>query len=171
MNACFEVLVPVVEKYQGTVDKFIGDAILALFGAPIAHENDPEQALHAALEMQEALADFNARNAGRPGTSLRHQHRLVVAGGIGSSGRQDYSVMGDAVNWPRGWRTPRSGARSWWGRHLPLDRAAVRVRGAAAAFLEGQGATGRRVSPADREGRARLVAGHRRITLAARGAR
>src|SRR5215211_5999158 len=42
MNACFEQLVPIVTKYGGVVDKFIGDEIMALFGAPIAHENDPE---------------------------------------------------------------------------------------------------------------------------------
>lgn len=98
MNACFEVLVPIVEKYQGTIDKFVGDAILALFGAPIAHENDPEQALHAALEMQHALAEFNARKGTDLGLHFGINTGLVVAGGIGSSGRQDYSVMGDAVN-------------------------------------------------------------------------
>ncbi len=42
VNQCFDCLVPVVERYEGTVDKFIGDEIMALFGAPVAHENDPE---------------------------------------------------------------------------------------------------------------------------------
>jgi len=62
INACFDHLVPAIEKYQGTVDKFVGDAIVALFGAPVAHENDPERALRAALEMMEALRVFNARH-------------------------------------------------------------------------------------------------------------
>ena len=51
INACFECLVPIVQKYAGTIDKFIGDEIMALFGAPVAHEDDPERALRASLEM------------------------------------------------------------------------------------------------------------------------
>jgi len=49
VNACFDRLVPVIEKYEGTVEKFIGDEIMAIFGAPVAHENDPERALRTAL--------------------------------------------------------------------------------------------------------------------------
>jgi len=60
MNDCFDHLVPVVEKYEGTVDKFIGDEIMALFGAPTAHENDAERALRAAWGMMESLKTFNA---------------------------------------------------------------------------------------------------------------
>src|SRR5687767_11094411 len=63
INACFEHLVPVVTKYGGTVDKFIGDEIMALFGAPVAHEDDPERALRAALEMMDAMAAFNVAHA------------------------------------------------------------------------------------------------------------
>ena len=48
INACFDWLVPIVQKYDGTIDKFIGDEIMALFGAPIAHEDDAERALRAA---------------------------------------------------------------------------------------------------------------------------
>jgi ABC-type oligopeptide transport system substrate-binding subunit/class 3 adenylate cyclase len=113
MNACFERLVPVIEKYEGTVDKFIGDEIMALFGAPVAHENDPERALRAALDMMEALAEFNAeRGTGGPtelaegstelaevlGLHFGINTGLVIAGGLGTRQRQAYSVMGDAVN-------------------------------------------------------------------------
>ena len=98
MNACFEHLVPVVEKYEGTVDKFIGDEIMALFGAPAAHENDPERALRAALEMVEALGKFNADR----GTDLELHFGintgLAIAGGVGTRERQEYSVVGDVVN-------------------------------------------------------------------------
>ena len=62
MNTCFERLVPIIESYEGTVDKFIGDEIMALFSAPVAHENDPERALRTALEMMDALAAFNAEH-------------------------------------------------------------------------------------------------------------
>ena len=98
MNACFEQLVPVVTKYGGTVDKFIGDEIMALFGAPVAHENDPERALRAALEMMDAMAAFNAAHAIDLGIHFGINSGLVVAGGVGTRERQDYSVMGDTVN-------------------------------------------------------------------------
>ena len=98
MNHCFDHLVPIVEKYEGTVDKFVGDEIMALFGAPVAHENDPERALRAALEMMEALAAFNVACGTNLGMHVGINTGLVIAGGIGSEGRQQYSVMGDAVN-------------------------------------------------------------------------
>ena len=98
MNSCFDRLVPCINRYDGMVDKFIGDEIMALFGAPIAHENDPERALRAALEMEMALAQFNAEQKTQLGIHFGINTGLVLAGGIGSSGKQDYSVMGDAVN-------------------------------------------------------------------------
>jgi len=98
MNACFEQLVPVITQYGGMVDKFIGDEVMALFGAPIAHENDPERALRAALMMQEAIATFNAARGLNLDTHFGINTGLVIAGGVGTSTRQDYSVMGDAVN-------------------------------------------------------------------------
>ena len=98
MNACFDHLVPLVARYGGTVDKFIGDEIMVLFGAPVAHENDPERSLSTALEMMDALATFNAQHDTDLGIHIGINTGLVIAGGIGSEGRQQYSVMGDAVN-------------------------------------------------------------------------
>ncbi|HEX9925665.1 MAG TPA: adenylate/guanylate cyclase domain-containing protein, partial [Anaerolineae bacterium] len=102
INACFERLGVVIDRYEGHIDKFIGDEIMALFGAPIAHENDPERALRAALDMMAALAEFNAEHAARiPKPLALHfgiNTGLVIAGGIGTRQRQDYSVMGDTVN-------------------------------------------------------------------------
>lgn len=98
MNGCFERLVPIVKKYGGTVDKFIGDEIMALFGAPTTHENDAERALHAALEMMNALAAFNTERGTDLGMHIGIDTGLVIAGGLGTSERQEYSVMGDTVN-------------------------------------------------------------------------
>ncbi len=98
INACFDWLVPVVQKYDGTIDKFIGDEIMALFGAPIAHEDDAERALRAALEMMDAIASFNHANGTEFGLHAGINTGLVVAGQIGGHDRRDYSVMGDAVN-------------------------------------------------------------------------
>lgn len=98
INGCFDDLVPVIRKYGGWVDKFIGDAILALFGAPVAYEEHAEQALRAALELMDRLAAFNGQHSTTLGLHLGINTGLVVAGGIGSQGQQQYSVMGDTVN-------------------------------------------------------------------------
>ncbi len=98
INSCFERLVLVIERYGGTVEKFIGDAIMAIFGAPLAHENDPERALRAALDMMDALMEFNSDRNTALGMHIGINTGRVVAGGIGIRGHQQYGVMGDAVN-------------------------------------------------------------------------
>ena len=98
INACFDWLVPVVQKYDGTIDKFIGDEIMALFGAPVAHEDDAERALRAALDMMDAIVAFNHANGTGLSLHLGINTGLVVAGQVGGHDRRDYSVMGDAVN-------------------------------------------------------------------------
>ena len=102
INACFEHLGVVIKRYDGHIDKFIGDEIMALFGAPIAHENDPERALRAALGMMTALTDFNTTHADKIpkplGLHFGINTGVVIAGGIGTAERRDYSVIGDTVN-------------------------------------------------------------------------
>ncbi len=104
MNACFVELDQAVSRYEGTIDKFIGDAMMVLFGAPAAHENDAERAVRCALEMQARLAAFSETHssdlARRQPLALHIgiNTGLVVAGEIGTPRRRDYTVMGDAVN-------------------------------------------------------------------------
>jgi class 3 adenylate cyclase/tetratricopeptide (TPR) repeat protein len=98
LNACFRRLVPLVSQYGGTVDKFIGDEIMAVFGVPVMHEDDPERALAAALDMMAALAELNEERGLDLGMHFGINTGLVIAGGVGSDERSDYSVMGDAVN-------------------------------------------------------------------------
>jgi class 3 adenylate cyclase/tetratricopeptide (TPR) repeat protein len=98
MNACFDCLMPAIHTYDGTIDKFLGDGVIVLFGAPVTHENDAERALRACLEMQEALAQFNRERGLDLGLHFGINTGQVVAGGIGSRERQEYSVMGDPVN-------------------------------------------------------------------------
>ena len=98
MNGCFDYLVPVISAHEGTIDKFIGDEIMALFGAPVAHERHAELACAASLEMFRALELFNRRHNTDLGLHIGINSGLVIAGGIGAQGRQDYSIMGDAVN-------------------------------------------------------------------------
>ena len=98
----FAELTVAVERFNGFVDKFVGDALLALFGAPIAHEDDPERALGAALAMGECIAAVSERWQRRLGEPLALHIGIntgpVVAGGQGASGASAYSVTGDTVN-------------------------------------------------------------------------
>lgn len=102
MNHCYERMGQVLEQHGGTVDKFIGDCIMALFGAPVAHENDPERAVRAALAMQEELRRFNRELEAdsKPTVQMKIGINMgsVVAGAMGSDQQRQYTVMGDAVN-------------------------------------------------------------------------
>jgi adenylate cyclase len=102
INECFTLLAEQIEAYGGVVDKFIGDAVMALFGAPRAHENDPERAIMAALAMQGVLAQFSARVEKLIGGKLEMRVGIntgqAVAGWFGSARNRAYTVIGDAVN-------------------------------------------------------------------------
>lgn len=98
MNGCFDALVPCIHRYGGTVDKFIGDAVMSLFGAPVAQENHAESAARASLEMLSVIAQFNQAEGTNLGIHIGINTGLVIAGGMGSQDQQQYSVMGDAVN-------------------------------------------------------------------------
>ena len=101
-NELFEELTAAVQQFGGFVDKFIGDALLALFGAPVAHEDDPERALHAALGMIERTARLGERSAAHGGSPLMLHIGIntgpVVTGGFGAGSSKSYSVTGDTVN-------------------------------------------------------------------------
>jgi class 3 adenylate cyclase/tetratricopeptide (TPR) repeat protein len=87
-----------VARYGGRVDKYIGDNVMAVFGAPVAHEDDPERAVRAGLAMQLAMDEINERIAGTTGTNFALRVGInsgeVLAGSIGGG----YTVIGDAVN-------------------------------------------------------------------------
>ncbi len=97
MHRLLGELASVIHKYEGYVDKYIGDAVMALFGAPIAHENDAERAVLAALEMLDVVERGNVGGrdlAIRVGLNLGE----VVAAQIGAESRLQYTAMGDVVN-------------------------------------------------------------------------
>src|SRR5215468_2054447 len=101
MDRCFRLLVEPVHYYEGTVSQFTGDGIMALFGAPIAHEDAPERAVRAGLEMQAAVRQFAATLEHR---GIDFQIRIgihtgpVVVGAIGDDLRMDYTAIGDTTN-------------------------------------------------------------------------
>ena len=99
----FNLMTEQIKRHGGTVEKYIGDAVMAVFGAPVTHEDDPDRAIRAALDMQAALNRFNtARQVGDSETT-RLQMRIgintgeVAAPGVDSP-RQDFLITGDAVN-------------------------------------------------------------------------
>jgi adenylate cyclase len=98
----FSEMVEIIFEHGGTLDKFVGDAIMALWGAPIAHADDPDRALRAALAMQRGVARLNEQwlSDGRPeiGVGIGINYGEVFAGNIGSHRRLEYTVIGDAVN-------------------------------------------------------------------------
>jgi len=92
----------VIESHGGVIDKYIGDAIMALFGAPLQHDDDVDRALNTAIDMCLELDEFNIRlkQDGFPplGIGIGVNTGMVVAGNMGSARRLNYTVIGDGVN-------------------------------------------------------------------------
>jgi class 3 adenylate cyclase/tetratricopeptide (TPR) repeat protein len=102
MNGAFAQMIKPVYQYEGTIARLMGDALLAFFGAPIAHEDDPRRAVLAGLDIVEAIKPYREQ--------IRERYRiefdvrvgintgLVVVGSVGSDLRMEYSALGDAIN-------------------------------------------------------------------------
>jgi len=102
MNGAFECMIRPVYRYEGTVARLMGDGLLAFFGAPIAHEDDPLRAVLAGLEIVQAIGEYCARVNQQWGIALDMRvginTGLVVVGAVGSDLRMEYTAMGDAIN-------------------------------------------------------------------------
>jgi class 3 adenylate cyclase len=109
MNRAFELLSPIVEKdpvtgagYEGTIARLLGDAMLAFFGAPLAHEDDPVRAVRASLDMLEQAREYAVEVRQKYGIDFQVRIGLntgpVVVGDVGSDLKFEYTAMGDAVN-------------------------------------------------------------------------
>ena len=102
MNGVFEYMIRPIYKYEGLVPRLMGDAILAFFGAPITHEDDPQRAVLAGLEIQEGIKTYaeeiRLRHGLEFGLRVGINTGLVVVGEIGSDLRMEYTAIGDAIN-------------------------------------------------------------------------
>jgi class 3 adenylate cyclase/tetratricopeptide (TPR) repeat protein len=102
IRRCFDLMLEAVHRYEGTVSQFTGDGILALFGAPIAHEDHPQRAVRAALAIQHAIGQYQREL--QAGSGLTFQVRIginsgpVVVGTIGTDLNMTYAAIGDTVN-------------------------------------------------------------------------
>ncbi|MBI3031118.1 MAG: AAA family ATPase [Candidatus Rokubacteria bacterium] len=102
MNGAFELMLGAIHRFEGTANQFLGDGLMALFGAPIAHEDHAQRAVHAALEIQRALHDYREGLKQEHGVDFRMRiglnTGLVVVGAIGDNLRMDYTAVGDTTN-------------------------------------------------------------------------
>jgi class 3 adenylate cyclase len=102
MDGCFKILMDAIHKYEGTVNQFTGDGIMALFGAPLAHEDHAQRACYAALAIQQALEPYAEKMRESYDIEFRMRVGLnsgpVVVGAIGDDLRMDYTAVGDTTN-------------------------------------------------------------------------
>jgi class 3 adenylate cyclase/tetratricopeptide (TPR) repeat protein len=102
VDRCFAMIATEVHRFEGTINQYTGDGVMALFGAPIAHEDAPRRAVHAALAIQHAVRDLSRELAPRLERSLEMRIGLntgpVVVGKIGDDLRMDYTAVGDTTN-------------------------------------------------------------------------
>jgi class 3 adenylate cyclase len=102
MDGCFAILLDEIHRFGGTVNQFTGDGVMALFGAPVAHEDHARLGVNAALGIQRALGDYERRLRQERGVDFRMRIGInsgpVVVGRIGDDLRRDYTAVGDTTN-------------------------------------------------------------------------
>lgn len=102
MEGCLKILMDEIHKYEGTINQFTGDGVMALFGAPLAHEDHAQRACYASLTIQKELADYGEKIRTNYGQEFRMRIGLnsgsVVVGSIGDDLHMDYTAIGDTIN-------------------------------------------------------------------------
>ncbi|MGD0399369.1 MAG: adenylate/guanylate cyclase domain-containing protein [Syntrophobacteraceae bacterium] len=102
MDGCFRLLIDEIHRHEGTINQFLGDGVMALFGAPIAHEDHAQRACHTALAIRKALEPYGESLQNLYGIDFNMRIGLnsgpVVVGSIGDDLRMDYTAKGDTVN-------------------------------------------------------------------------
>ncbi len=102
MDGCFKILMDEIHKYEGTINQFTGDGVMALFGAPIAHEDHAQRACYTALSVQKVISEYGETVKKTYGCDFEIRIGLnsgpVIVGTIGNDLRMDYTAVGDTVN-------------------------------------------------------------------------
>jgi class 3 adenylate cyclase/tetratricopeptide (TPR) repeat protein len=102
MDGCFKLLMDEIHRYEGTIDKFTGDGVMALFGAPVAHEDHAQRACYAALAIQRTIEEYGEKVEKECGVEFKMRVGLnsgpVIVGSVGNDLRMDYTAIGDTTN-------------------------------------------------------------------------
>ena len=102
MDECFKILMDEIHRYEGTINQFTGDGVMALFGAPVTHEDHAQRACYAALSIQKAIGKYSEKVKRDFGVDFRIRIGLnsghVIVGSIGNDLRMDYTAVGDTTN-------------------------------------------------------------------------
>jgi class 3 adenylate cyclase/tetratricopeptide (TPR) repeat protein len=102
VDGCFRILMDEIHKWEGTITQFTGDGLMAIFGAPIAHEDHAQRACYAALSIQKAMVGYGEKVRKERGLDFKMRIGLnsgpVVVGSIGDDLRMDYTAIGDTTN-------------------------------------------------------------------------
>ena len=102
MDGCFKILMDDIHQHEGTINQFTGDGIMALFGAPLAHEDHAQRACRAALSIQKSMGDYSRKIEKERGIAFSIRMGLntgpVIVGSIGDDLRMDYTAVGDTTN-------------------------------------------------------------------------
>ena len=102
MDSFFKILIDVIHKFEGTINQFTGDGIMAIFGAPVSHEDHAQRACYAAFDIQKAMIDFGEKLKEEKDIDFKLRIGLntgpVVVGSIGDDLRMDYTALGDTTN-------------------------------------------------------------------------
>ena len=102
INNIFAPIVGIIDKYGGSINKFLGDGLMAIFGTPFSHEDDPERAARASMEITKSIGENGNIKIGNKVKSLKARiginTGLCISGEIGSASRKEFTVIGDTVN-------------------------------------------------------------------------
>jgi len=102
INNIFAPIVSIIDKYDGSINKFLGDGLMAVFGTPFSHEDDPERAARASLEIMKCIEENGKIKIGNKVKNLKARiginTGLCISGEIGSTSRKEFTVIGDTVN-------------------------------------------------------------------------
>jgi class 3 adenylate cyclase len=102
MDGCFKILMDEIHRYEGTINQFTGDGVMALFGAPLAHEDHAQRACTVALSIQKAMGGYSEKIKKKTGIEFRMRIGLnsgpVIVASIGDDLRMDYTAVGDTTN-------------------------------------------------------------------------